>query len=140
MQFVHHFKLLALAVVTSFSTQADEFQLTPFTSFTAYGNHATEVTLPDEGFTAEKVLLEVELGCAQIGCSLLKLPFTLDYPLGQCLEPEWQSGQPYAKSGELVSFKGVVYKARHWSYDLEPDKSGPWDAWAAVSYCDGRVL
>ena len=71
---------------------------------------------------------------------MLQLPFTLDYPLGQCLESTWQSGQPYAEPGEMVSYKGIVYKARHWSYDFEPDKSGPWDAWAPVSYCDGTAL
>ncbi|NQZ12427.1 MAG: hypothetical protein HRT35_35180, partial [Algicola sp.] len=71
---------------------------------------------------------------------LLQLPFTLDYPLGQCLEPAWQSGQAYAAPGEFVSYKGVVYKARHWSYDFEPDKSGPWDAWEALSYCDGSIF
>lgn len=71
---------------------------------------------------------------------LLKVPFTMDYPLGQCRESSWKTEHAYSKPGEEVSYKGIIYQARHWSYNFEPDKSGPWDTWQAVSYCDGTVL
>ncbi|NQZ11172.1 MAG: hypothetical protein HRT35_28805, partial [Algicola sp.] len=104
MQFVQHFKLLALAVATSFSTQADEYQLTPYTSFTAHGNHVTEVVLPDEGFTAEKVLLEVELGCAEIGCS--DWDYTVRY--------EWQVGDDKFELGRLITpYAGYMQRGMH---------------------------
>lgn len=81
-----------------------------------------------------EIVLEPDFG------RLLNVPFTYDYPLGQCKESTWQTGRAYNVPGELVSHKGIVYKARHWSYNFEPDKSGPWDAWEAVMHCDGTAL
>ena len=81
-----------------------------------------------------KVTLEPDFG------RLLKVPFTYDYPLGGCKEAGWQVDHAYAQAGERVSYQGIVYRARHWSYNFQPDTSGPWDAWEALMYCDGSAL
>lgn len=82
----------------------------------------------------DNVVLEPDFG------RLLKVPFTYDYPLGGCKETPWQVDHAYAEAGELVSYQGVIYQARHWSYNFQPDQSGPWDAWQALMYCDGSAL
>ncbi|TMP60374.1 hypothetical protein CWB96_06585 [Pseudoalteromonas citrea] len=70
----------------------------------------------------------------------LRLPFTVGYKLGGCAASPWQSEHAYAQVGERVSFQGIIYQAKHWSYNFQPDEAGPYDAWQALSYCDGSTL
>ncbi|KAF7768790.1 hypothetical protein PCIT_a3287 [Pseudoalteromonas citrea] len=70
----------------------------------------------------------------------LRLPFTVGYRLGGCAASPWQSEHAYAQVGERVSFQGIIYQVKHWSYNFQPDEAGPYDAWHALSYCDGSTL
>lgn len=83
--------------------------------------------------------LDVHSLQADFGRRLI-LPFTLGYSLGKCPASPWQRQKAYSEPGEEVSYLGVIYRSRHWSYNFQPDNSGPYDAWQAVSYCDGSVL
>ena len=107
-----------------------------FNHFTQSRQGRGSATFVDHSISDEtkNITLEPDFG------RLLKVPFTYDYPLGGCKEAPWQTNHAYANAGELVSYQGKVYRARHWSYNFQPDQSGPWDAWEAVMYCDGSAL
>ena len=47
----------------------NQIQLTPYTSFTQHGNHSYAINLPADGIAHENLTLEIELGCAEVGCS-----------------------------------------------------------------------
>ncbi|KZN49319.1 peptide-N-glycosidase F-related protein [Pseudoalteromonas luteoviolacea] len=70
----------------------------------------------------------------------LAIPVTVGYEMGGCAATAWQADLAYNKKGQQVAYKGVIYQARHWSYNFEPDRAGPYDPWQAVSYCDGSAL
>ncbi|MCG7563069.1 peptide-N-glycosidase F-related protein [Pseudoalteromonas sp. McH1-42] len=70
----------------------------------------------------------------------LSIPFTLGYKFGGCAAQEWQNDKAYRQGDAPVAYNGIIYRARHWSYGFQPDRSGQYDAWQPVSYCDGSPL
>ncbi|MBQ4846446.1 peptide-N-glycosidase F-related protein [Pseudoalteromonas sp. MMG005] len=84
-------------------------------------------------------VVEVEALQADFGRKL-SVPFTVGYRLGECAAPQWQPNRAYSAIAEKVGFQGIIYKVKHWSYNFQPDKAGPYDAWLAYSYCDGSEL
>ncbi|WP_168204125.1 peptide-N-glycosidase F-related protein [Aliikangiella coralliicola] len=65
----------------------------------------------------------------------INIPFTKGFTLGHCNETTWRSDKTYANAGELVSFKGKVYRSRRWTHGFSPDQSGPWDPWENLGDC-----
>ncbi|ESP90745.1 peptide-N-glycosidase F-related protein [Pseudoalteromonas luteoviolacea] len=70
----------------------------------------------------------------------LSIPITVGYEFGGCAARDWQKDVAYQTPGQQVAYQGVIYQAHHWSYNFAPDRAGPYDAWQAVSYCDGSAL
>ncbi|KID57433.1 hypothetical protein JF50_09530 [Pseudoalteromonas luteoviolacea] len=70
----------------------------------------------------------------------LSIPITVGYEMGGCAASAWQADLAYNVKGQKVAYQGVIYQARHWSYNFAPNKSGPYDPWQAISYCDGSAL
>ena len=86
--------IVALAIVFTSSVKANDFMLTEYKSFNKHGNHSYEISLPHEANHTHRQYLEVELGCAEQGCSdwdyTIRFEWIKDgvkYELGRLITP-----------------------------------------------------